>query len=181
MLARRKAIDPAWAASASVAVQDRVMELTAFVGASTVGCYMAVGAEVRTDAIVEECRRAGKTVAVPVWRRETGSYGMARLEHGAAMARGPLGIHEPASPELVETVELILVPGVAFDPAGGRLGRGGGYYDRILAALGDVPVRIGMAFDFQVVSRVPVDRHDERVDAVVTETRCLRCGTRAVA
>ena len=162
-------------------VQERVIELAAFAGASAVGCYMALAAEVRTDAVIEQCRRMRKTVVVPAWRRETGAYGMARFDQGAALARGPLGIFEPASPEWVESVDVVLVPGLAFDAQGGRLGLGGGYYDRILSALGDAPVRIGVAFDFQVVSRVPVDMHDAGVDAVVTETRCLRCGSRAVA
>ena len=156
------------------------MGLTAFVGAAALGCYMALGTEVRTDGVIEQCLRMGKTVAVPARRRETGTYGMARFDQGVALALGPLGVKEPAAPDWVESVDIVLVPGLAFDAQGARLGRGGGYYDRILAELGDRPLRVGVAFDFQVVSRVPVDLHDARVDAVVTETRLLRCGTRAV-
>jgi 5-formyltetrahydrofolate cyclo-ligase len=90
-----------------------------------------------------------------------------------------MGIPEPARPEWVEAVDAIVVPGLAFDAGGGRLGHGGGHYDAMLAALGPGPARIGAAFDCQVVGNVPTGPRDERMDAVVTETRCLRCGTRA--
>lgn len=179
MRAKRRAIDPAWAASAGVAVQERVVGLDAFAGASAVACYIAMRTEVSLDAVITRCRSAGKTVAVPAWRRESGAYGMARLEPGATLVPGLLGIMEPAFPDWIASVDMVLVPGVAFDAAGGRLGRGGGYYDRILAEIGDKALRVGVAFDFQVVARVPVDRHDVRMDAVVTETKVLQCRTGA--
>lgn len=179
MRAKRRTLDPDWIGSASLSLQDRLIGLDLFANASTVGCYMALPREVRLDAVMEQCRRTGKTVTVPAWRLDSKTYGMARLDPGAAMTSGLLGIAEPASPEWVESVDLVLVPGVAFDTHGRRLGRGGGYYDRILSGLDRRTMMVGVAFDFQVVSRVPVEAHDVRVDVVVTETRCLWCGTRA--
>lgn len=154
--------------------------MRAFTEASVFGCYLAMAAEVRTEVLVEECWRAGRTVAVPAWDRVAGRYRMALLGRDAPVCCGKMGVQEPAMPDWVDAVDVIVVPGLAFDPSGARLGHGGGHYDRILAALGRVPVRIGVAFDFQVVDRVPADERDESVDAVVTEKRSLRCGNRAV-
>ena len=69
---------------------------------------------------------------------------------------------------------MIVVPGVAFDARGGRLGYGGGFYDRFLASAGEGAIRIGICFEVQVVDEVPMAGHDLRVDAVVTEQRVLR-------
>jgi 5-formyltetrahydrofolate cyclo-ligase len=156
------------------------MSLAAFAAASVVGCYQAVGAEVRMDLLIAVCGAEGKTLAVPAWRVGSGAYRLARIDGRTDLAPGRMGILEPVRPEWLDTVDLIVVPGLAFDECGGRLGHGGGHYDAMLAALWNGPVRVGAAFDFQVVGRVPTDRGDERMDAVVTETRCLRCGTRAV-
>lgn len=155
------------------------MALRCFAEASAVACYMALGREVQVDAIVRRCRADGKAVAVPAWRREAGRYGLARLDGDTPLAAGGLGILEPASPEWIDSVDMVVVPGIAFDPGGGRLGYGGGWYDRLFAELGPGPARIAVAFDFQVVARVPVEASDELVDAVVTEKRLLRCGSRA--
>lgn len=180
MRARRQALDPAWVAEASIAVQRGILSMRAFTDASVAGCYLAIASEVRTGMLVEECWRAGRTVAVPAWDRASGRYRMALLERDAPLRCGKMGVREPATPDWVDAVDVIIVPGLAFDPSGARLGHGGGYYDRILAGLGREPARVGVAFDFQVVDLVPADGRDERVDAVVTEKRSLRCGNRAV-
>lgn len=96
---------------------------------------------------------------------------------GAPMTRGALGIMEPASGAHV-VPGVLLVPLLAFDAAGGRLGHGGGHYDRTLAALrreGTV-IAIGLAFDEQEMSQVPVDAHDERLDAILTPSGARRLG-----
>jgi 5-formyltetrahydrofolate cyclo-ligase len=74
-----------------------------------------------------------------------------------------------------EAIDWVLVPGVAFDPQGGRLGYGGGYYDRLLPLLPSMTRRVAGAFELQVVERVPAAPHDLRVDAVITELRELVC------
>jgi 5-formyltetrahydrofolate cyclo-ligase len=89
--------------------------------------------------------------------------------------RGPLGALEPppAAPEVPPAeIDAIVVPGVAFSADGHRLGRGGGYYDATLAALPHA-LRVGLAFDVQVLPDVPRELHDARLDVLVTETRLL--------
>ena len=82
--------------------------------------------------------------------------------------RGVLGAHEPVEGELAPSAELILVPGLAFDRRGGRLGRGGGFYDRLLARRESAFV-LGVCFACQIVEEVPGEEHDVKVDAVLTE------------
>ncbi len=93
---------------------------------------------------------------------------------------GGLGVREPGM-EAREVVpgdaDVVLVPGVAFDRAGGRLGRGGGFYDRLLAELPPGVLRLGVAFGRQVVAGVPMDGHDFCVDRVVTECGALACNS----
>ena len=84
--------------------------------------------------------------------------------------RGPLGAWEPVGEVLAPPADLILVPGVAFDPTRHRLGRGKGFYDRWLAERGSAQA-IGLAFDCQIVPSVPREAHDARLDVVITETR----------
>lgn len=100
------------------------------------------------------------------------------LADGAAWVAGRFGLREPdaAAPRVAPSdLDLVLVPGVAFDAAGGRLGFGGGYYDRTFAAAGGRrPPLIGLCYDLQVVPRCPSGPDDVTVDAVVTESRVLR-------
>ena len=70
-------------------------------------------------------------------------------------------------------IDLVLVPGLAFDAAGGRLGRGGGFYDRFLATLGPAAARVGVAFDAQILPEVPTDGLDARMSCVVTDARVM--------
>ncbi len=88
----------------------------------------------------------------------------------AVLERGSLGAMEPQGGEAAPPPDLILVPGVAFDLRRGRMGRGGGYYDRWLARQGNVP-SIGICFDLQIVTEVVCEPHDIRVDRIITEAR----------
>jgi 5-formyltetrahydrofolate cyclo-ligase len=108
---------------------------------------------------------------------------MAELGSDTPVRRRPGGGPEPVGTPGVRMndLDLLVVPGLAFDARGGRLGRGGGHYDRLLAARsgqkGHRPVLLGLGFEFQIVERVPTAAHDVRLDIVVTEERVLRAGT----
>lgn len=101
---------------------------------------------------------------------------------GAQMVEGTWGIHEP-SPTLCKEVDprvldFILIPGLAFDSLGGRLGYGKGYYDKLLSSClsaGNRPWLVAGAFGFQLIDRVPMEAHDIAIHAVVTETDCISC------
>ena len=118
----------------------------------------------------------GKTLALPRFNQQTGYYAPCRIEHlDADVAPGQFGIREPAAhcAELsADEIDLVLAPGVAFDRAGWRLGRGRGFYDRLLASISGV--KCGVAFDIQIVSDLPVVEHDQRVNFVLTPTEWIK-------
>jgi 5-formyltetrahydrofolate cyclo-ligase len=178
---RRKALSDDWMAAASAAAQQRILNLPEFGAAGVVACYLAIRGEVCTDRIVQACRKTGKKVALPA-RRTDGRYSLALWREGEPLADGPLGTREPAARLWMPgtAVEFWVVPGVAFDADGGRVGHGRGHYDRLLAGArgGARPgFAAGLAFDLQVFDRVPAENWDARMDVVVTEMRTLRRAT----
>jgi len=158
-------------------VTGHVTALPEFEAAKVVCCFLSMPWEPQTAWLIEACRRDGKKVCVPACRGEGEAYGLSVLPVDGALVKRAHGVREPAVVAWVplEDVDLMVVPGVAFDGQCGRLGRGGGHYDRVAGAAGGERVfKVGLAFDWQMVERVPVGKRDVRMDAVVTETRTIR-------
>lgn len=172
---RRKHNDREDLAECSRAVQDAATRLAAFDGARWVACYLAQSKEVATARLIDESLSRGKRVCVPAWRADARCYGLAVLDRDTPLQAGPLRIPQPADPQWIEpaTVDFVAVPGLAFDAGGGRVGHGGGHYDRLLAGSADTPYKVGLAFDFQIFDEVPTGPRDVLMDAVVTETRSM--------
>jgi len=128
-----------------------------------------------------EALKGGRQIALPRYLPAAGEYGAALLADPARdLAPGKMGIPEPVSHCPIfplNRLDLVLAPGVGFDPHGRRLGRGKGYYDRLLAQVGGV--RCGVALDAQVVPALPAEPHDQMLDCILTPTRWLVCGPRA--
>lgn len=167
--------------AASAAACARLAGLDAFRNASTVMLYLPLTAEVDATPLALQCFRTGKTVCVPRvdWQRkemqpvETTSLDdrvMDTDEHGVRCPR----IAHPIMPRLID---MVVVPGLAFDAQGNRLGRGGGYYDRFLTRLRDNVVMVGLAFDQQIVDQIPKAKHDIVMDLVVTDRRVAQGST----
>lgn len=182
-LAARDALDPAWRAEASAAIAARIGATDAFVHARTVLLTLPFRSEWNAMLVVERALAAGKIVAAP---RVDAPARMLRAYRIEDLARdvetGYRGIPEPRAtcPEIaLGSVDWVLVPGVAFDARGRRLGYGGGFYDRLLpGAAGSAP-RIAGAFEMQIVDAVPTAPHDVGVDLIVTERRTLSCSEAA--
>ena len=180
----RRGLDPVWVDESSGAVERRVADLIEFRKAAVVAAYVALRGEVRTDAIVERCWRERKAVCVPAYRPEIDRYQLAAMCEETRMTEGPLGVLEPGIKKWipVDQVELVLVPGLAFDSSGGRVGHGKGYYDRMLEqARAGTPFTVALAFEFQVLDHVPMDPTDVRMDVIVTERRVIRARSAASA
>ena len=174
---KRGSLDAFWVNDNSGLIERQVEELIEFRKASIVAAYVAMQGEVRTDAVIEQCWQKNKRVCVPAYRAETNHYDFVRLNRDARMVVGPAQILEPEEKQWIraDEVGLALVPGVAFDSLGGRVGHGGGHYDRILGgAKVGMPFTVGLAFEFQIFDRVPTDASDVRMDVVVTEKRVIR-------
>ena len=169
---QRRNLDSDWVAATSRVIQERVLRLPEFLSARVVCGYLALSREVQTDLIFEMAWQSGKKACVPSYRPGDGSYGLAELTADTVLVRGHGGVREPVSPLWVDldTVDFMIVPGLVFDRRGGRVGRGKGYYDRIMGGMEHRSfVAVGLAFRFQVFERVPVEAHDVMLDAVITE------------
>lgn len=132
--------------------------------------------------MVEAAVRAGRLVALPRFRPDTRTYEAAVVEDLARdVVVGSFGIREPAgrcAAHALNQLDLALVPGLGFAPCGRRLGRGKGYYDRLLPEMKGL--RCGVAIDGQILPELPAEPHDCAVDCILTPTRWLACKARAV-
>jgi 5-formyltetrahydrofolate cyclo-ligase len=147
------------------------------------GCilfFAPLAEEIDLWPLLESALRSGRRVALPRYRPSADGYEAALLVNPATqIVRGRFGIREPKAdcPALpLNQLDLALVPGVGFDCRGRRLGRGRGFYDRILAAV--VGVRCGVALDSQVLPVIPQEAHDQALDCIVTPTRWVACSRR---
>ena len=156
---------------ASEAIQQLLLAQDWWVAAFQVGTYVATIREPATSAIIADLLARGAQVAVPV-RRGHG-YGWGWVDTQTRWRKGGHGIQEPFAAPVASPEELrvIVVPGVAFDAQGGRLGHGRGHFDRLLAESG--AVLVGLCFESHLVDTVPMESHDIRMDVVVTEKRVI--------
>lgn len=168
--------DPDQRDRAALAVRDRLAELT--LPLSSVGGYWPLGSELDVRPALLHFKQTGHAVALPV----SGPRGTALVfrdwDPALPTTAGRYGIQEPDASRPVLQPAVLLVPLLAFDRSGQRLGYGAGYYDRTLDALrarGPV-VAVGVAFAAQEVAAVPCGPHDERLDWIVTERETLRFG-----
>ncbi|MGW5659428.1 5-formyltetrahydrofolate cyclo-ligase [Streptomyces sp. NPDC003758] len=183
-LAVRSALTADDVREAAAALAERALELPELAHARTVAAYVSVGSEPGTLALLEALRVRGVRVLLPVllpdndldWGTYAGPESLVSVRHGGRMALlEPAG--ERLGPEAVREADAVLLPGLAVDARGMRLGRGGGSYDRVLSRLeraGAEPVLVVLLYDAEVVERVPEEAHDRPVHAVVTPSGVRR-------
>ncbi|HEX9781059.1 MAG TPA: 5-formyltetrahydrofolate cyclo-ligase [bacterium] len=157
----------------SNAIWRQVRRLTAFRRAATVCCYVALPYEVQTWQMIEGMLAQGKRVVVPIVSRRSRVLRLCEIrEPDTELVPGAFGVLEPrrGARRTVpgRRVDLVLVPGLAFDRRGGRLGHGHGYFDRLLARLPGSTKTVGLAFRSQLFDRLPTSLHDYTVHRVLT-------------
>jgi 5-formyltetrahydrofolate cyclo-ligase len=179
IMTARDAIAPALRAERSRAIAARIADLDGYRRARVVLLTLPFRSEWDATLVARHALADGKTVAVPRVDPQTRMLEPLRIRSlDADVAPGHRGIPEPrghCGAIAAATIEWVLVPGVAFDASGGRLGYGGGYYDRLLPLLPPSAPRVAGAFESQIVDAVPAAPHDVRVDCIVTELRMLDC------
>ena len=178
-----KNMSPAERAAASVQACARLTEQAVWQKAESVLFYAPLAEELDVWPLLLNALAAGKTVSLPRFDAEQKGYVACHIRDAAGdLGEGQFGIREPGeSCERISLnrLDLILVPGIAFDLNGYRLGRGKGYYDRLLAEAGGPTC--GVAFDEQIVSQIPTEPHDVRLNCILTPTRWqCAAGPRAV-
>lgn len=158
--------------AASDSVCTRLLELDEMRKAAEILCYRAMGHEIDVDDAAGALRRRGQRTSYP--RVAGGRLEVVAVDDTTAFAPGFRGLAEPVGPaQVAPALDVVLVPGVAFDALGHRLGHGLGFYDRFLATVS--ATRIAIAFDEQIVEHVPTEAFDVGMHAIVTPTRTLRC------
>jgi 5-formyltetrahydrofolate cyclo-ligase len=177
ILRERNALSAELRAAASGAIVAALVARDDFASSGTVLLTLPFGSEWDTRALIDAALQRGKRVALPRVNAATRMLDLCSVTDVAADAvSGFRGISEPGMHcEVlpVDAIDWVLVPGVAFDLAGRRIGYGGGYYDRLFPLLSPHARRVAGAFEVQVVDRVPATAHDLTVDALVTESRSL--------
>jgi 5-formyltetrahydrofolate cyclo-ligase len=174
LLAERRHCSAETCLHLSLQIQERFLGSSAYRQAGSIGLYSPVLNEVHTELVARRCLADGKRLAYP---RVAGvELRFLEVSGSGEMLPGTFGILEPGGDRLVPfaEIDLLVVPGVAFDLAGNRLGYGKGYYDRALALCRPGLERIGFAYEFQVVGALPAADHDCRLTCLVTEQRMLR-------
>ncbi len=164
-------------AQRSKRVAERVLALPEVSSASCVVGFVSIRSEVDPSAILDALEATGARIGLP--RVDTGRGAVVLHERTLPLQLSPFGVPEPPpnAPEIAPNeVDLVLVPGLAFDPRGYRVGYGKGYYDRLLSTMPQAR-SIAVGFDFQLVPEVPNLPHDVPVEIVATDARILRIGT----
>jgi len=173
--AARRSVLPEERTAASYAIAERILALPVIADANAVLLYGASAEEADPVVLESALRERGVRIAYP---RVAGPrlLELHWVDDPDALTEGAFGLTEPRpeTPSVsIHRVSAIVVPGIAFDADGNRLGFGGGFYDTLLEENEHLPPTIGIAFDEQIVDHVPNDELDRPVDVVVTPTRTL--------
>jgi len=173
-----KALEPADRLARSQRAVVRLLSSDEYRRAQTIGAYVSFGSEVLSGAFLDACLHDGKTLALPRIREQDCSMSFHAITSLAAdLETNRMGFSEPKATQPViapGSLDLLIVPGVAFDERLNRLGRGKGFYDRFLAHLELHAAICALAYECQMVDNIPTLPHDRMVQAVFTEDRTLR-------
>lgn len=151
-------------------IKTKLLSMDKFADAIAIGAYYSIGSEVRTNEIIKKALQMNKRLALP--RVIDDSIVFAKIRSMNDLTLGKYRIMEPKEDcEIMEEIDLVLVPGIVWDERGYRIGYGKGFYDRYLAKLDTLS--IGLAYDFQVFEEIPNSRNDFHVDMIVTERRIV--------
>ena len=180
-LIRREGLSVAERREKSFAIAERLLKWPLFADAATLHIYLSFRDEVETDSIFPKALSLGKVVAVPVIHLagEPKGLRLVRIDRfpPGNLERGPWGVDQPIwNPDIAVSpgeIDLWIIPGIAFDPQGRRLGYGGGYYDRTMRGTrGGIAA---LAFEVQMEDRLPEGNSDVRVRWIITERRIISC------
>ncbi len=172
MLKKLKSHDKASSLKKSGAIKIKLFNDILFKKAKVVMFYVSKDYEVNTHDMIDDAILNGKTVVVPKTENETKMLSVYEISSRSELLPGGMGIMEPqansSKSAKLEAIDLIIVPGIAFDKLGHRIGHGKGYYDRFLKKISEGTSTIGLAFDFQVVDKIPASATDFPVQKVIS-------------
>ncbi|MCW5206265.1 5-formyltetrahydrofolate cyclo-ligase [Desulfobulbus sp. F5] len=181
-LTARDQLDPALRCENSRRIFAQLTEHRLLTAAQHLFMYVHFRSEVETLPLIEHFLAVGKKVSVPLTLRKESQLLAVRITDPVSQLKpGCFGILEPTQEQKKQavidpaTIDIALVPGSVFDRYGGRLGYGGGFYDRFLAQNAPQAYKIGLAYELQLVKEVPTEAHDQRMDMIITEEQLYDC------
>jgi len=176
LLQRRKMESAESIKDKSILIQNHLFSLDEYQKARTIMYYVSFDNEVNTHEMIIASLSTNKTILVPLTDKQNLTITPSVIHAWEDLTPGDYGIlapsHEQALP--VSIIDLIIIPGVGFDRTGNRIGHGKGYYDRLLSKTTHA-IRVGLAFEFQVMDSIPTDTHDIIMDLIITEQQIIRC------
>jgi len=159
-------------------IRGTLFSLPEFLSAKTVLFYASFRSEVETLSLIRASLAMGKKVLLPHVDTKNSVLTLYEIKNMNELAPGYMGIPEPNLPDeryaVIDDADLALIPGAAFDLSGNRLGYGAGYYDNLLSGRSRRMPIIALAYDEQLVDSIPAEKHDVRVDIIVTDIRVIR-------
>ncbi|MFN3740020.1 MAG: 5-formyltetrahydrofolate cyclo-ligase [Thermodesulfovibrionales bacterium] len=179
ILEKRDSIEPSLRDKKNELIKKRLTEIREFKEAKGILLYASFRSEPDTHGIIRDCLLAGKRVFLPRVNKEKRELEIREINSPDQLKKGYSGIPEPDEDSPLRDkneAQLIIVPGVAFDRRGGRIGYGAGYYDKLLSVLNEeIPV-VAIAYDEQIVDEIPLEGHDKLVDLIITDREVIYCG-----
>lgn len=159
-------------------IADKFFSLNAIEKAKVILAYYSTNNEVSTHELIERLMSMNKKVALPICIADRTELAISIISSISELKPGRFGIMEPHPDKLSlvqpEEIDIVLVPGIAFDRRGNRIGYGKGYYDRFLHAFKPSQLKIGLCFDFQLFDELPSDSNDVPVDCIISESYLIR-------
>jgi 5-formyltetrahydrofolate cyclo-ligase len=151
-------------------IEDKLLKQEEFIKAERIMFYLAFEGEVKTESMINKARGLGKEIFLPVCDTNDKALKPCILMEDSILKKGPYQTLEPQTKiDLsIDKLDLVIVPALAFDRDGNRLGRGKGYYDRFLKKISAHTYSIGLAFDFQILLTLPVEQNDIPVDKILS-------------
>jgi 5-formyltetrahydrofolate cyclo-ligase len=177
-LARRNALSDEDRSQQSKAIMECLFDFANFLEARIVLFYVNADSEVATEAMIDRALAYGKIVAVPWVDQKERQILPLKIDNLDQDVRpGYRGIREPIPQRCkaipVKNVDLAIIPGVAFDERGGRIGHGTGYYDKFIPMLDVTTRKVALAYECQIVPQIPMEPHDRYIDIIITEKRII--------
>ena len=159
-------------------IENRLFEFANFLESKIALLYVNSNLEVQTKSIIQKTYSYNKIVVLPAFDPESFSMKLMKVDSSEReLINGPRGVVEPDASKCkivpMDRIDIAIIPGLAFDEKGGRIGSGTGYYDRLIPRLAITTRKVALAFEDQLVAQVPMESHDKHVDIIITDKRII--------
>lgn len=160
------------------AVEDRLFEFANFLESNIALLYMNTATEVATRNIIKRALEYNKIVVLPVFNMEKHRMGLMKVDNlENQLKQGPRGVLEPDTAKCkkvpIDCIDIAIIPGIAFDEKGARIGTGMGFYDRLIPKLPITTRKVALSFEDQLIQQVPMEHHDKHIDIIITDKRII--------